>query len=108
MAVTAPTQEKNSEIPKMDEIDNLRKRIDNVDAELIELLAERKLLAAKIGGIKRDLGISIVDKKREREVYNKIKQLAQEHNLSEDYVIPLFRMIIQNSRYEQGNVADSD
>jgi chorismate mutase len=106
--ITALTQEKNSEILSMKEIDNLRKRINKVDIEIIELLAKRRVLTNKIGKIKRDLGITIIDKQRENDIYSKLKQYAKRHHLAPEYVTSIFRIIIRNSRDEQRNVTNGD
>jgi chorismate mutase-like protein len=48
-------------------LNKLREEIDTIDASLLEALAKRRSLVAKIGQYKKDQGIPIVDKNRETE-----------------------------------------
>ena len=43
----------------MDNIDNLRVRMDAIDDELLRLFNERAKLALEIGRVKKDLGLPI-------------------------------------------------
>ncbi|GAB6101763.1 hypothetical protein JCM16138_09860 [Thermococcus atlanticus] len=52
----------------MERLHELRKRIDMIDEQIIELLEERVRIAREIGEIKRELGLPIRDEKREEEV----------------------------------------
>lgn len=62
----------------MDKIDDLRLMIDEVDSQLLKLILKRIKLSEKIGVIKKENGLKIVDKKREKQVLrsltNKIKR----------------------------------
>jgi len=61
----------------MDKIGELRRRIDVIDREILELLEKRFKIAMEIGRIKRGLGIDIYDPKREREVIEKAGEYAR-------------------------------
>ncbi|MFW6040955.1 MAG: chorismate mutase [Thermoplasmatota archaeon] len=52
----------------MERIHELRKRIDKIDERIIELLEERAEVAEKIGDIKEEEGIPVIDTDREKEV----------------------------------------
>jgi 3-deoxy-7-phosphoheptulonate synthase/chorismate mutase len=52
----------------MEDIENLRKQIDKVNLQILELLAERGTLVHKIGEIKGHLGLDFFDPRREEEM----------------------------------------
>ena len=46
----------------------LRKRLDEIDAEVLELLAKRTRIIAEVAAVKKTEGVAIRDFQREREV----------------------------------------
>ncbi|RLG59565.1 MAG: chorismate mutase [Candidatus Hydrothermarchaeota archaeon] len=79
-------------------IDRLRKQIDEIDEEILTLIAKRMQKAKKIGEIKRTKGLKIKDNEREREVIEKWKRKAKELNLSKEFVEKIVKEIIRESR----------
>lgn len=53
----------------------LRKRIDEIDAEIVRLLNERAGVAVEIGREKRSQGAPVVDAAREGQVFDRIRLL---------------------------------
>lgn len=76
------------------EIEELRKRIDQVDLELIKLLKERSELVNRILEVKKRLGLPLKDVKREKEVLENIKTKAIEFALDPVLIEEVFRKII--------------
>lgn len=54
------------------EIETLRRRIDDIDDQILDLLNRRLEAARAIGEIKRDSGITVVDSRREGEIYHRL------------------------------------
>lgn len=79
-------------------MDKLRKQIDEIDEEILTLIAKRMQKAKKIGEIKRTKGLRIKDNEREREVIEKWKRKAGELNLSKEFVEKIVKEIIRESR----------
>ena len=52
----------------MNELNVLRKQIDQIDQEIIKQLSNRFLVVKKIGQIKKELGIQPLDKNRWKKV----------------------------------------
>lgn len=52
----------------MERLHELRKEIDKIDKQIIELLEKRVRIAKEIGEIKRELNLPVRDEKREEEV----------------------------------------
>ncbi|MFQ5475025.1 MAG: chorismate mutase, partial [Candidatus Nanoarchaeia archaeon] len=76
----------------------LRKSIDDVDKNIVLLLAERLSLARRISEFKKERGIPLFQPKREKEILVKITELAKEKGLREDYVKGLFSRMIEESK----------
>jgi len=75
-------------------LEDLRKEIDKVDAEIVRLMGERIKIAAEIGQDKRQQGKQIEDLAREERVLENIKRLAHDENLSEETLANIYRQII--------------
>ena len=56
----------------MEEINNLRQKINEIDSKIIELLRERFNVVKDIGKHKKKNGLPIKDPKREQEIIEKI------------------------------------
>jgi chorismate mutase len=81
----------------MDNIEHWRKKIDDIDKRLVELLNERATYADEIGKIKEQLGMEAYSPKREKEVLENILK----HNngpLNDLALRRLFERIIDESR----------
>lgn len=67
----------------MSDIDNLRDKIDEITLEMINLLKKRTEIVKKIGTIKKDLGLSVTDEKREENLRSKVISLCTEIDIDE-------------------------
>ncbi len=54
------------------DIPDLRKQIDALDDQILELVNQRLCVARAIGRIKRKTGVAVVDSRRETEIYNRL------------------------------------
>lgn len=79
----------------------LREKIDEIDAELFRLLQARMDLVADIGEVKREEGLPVLDRVREREKLAGLSKQARPE-LSQ-YVHSLYELIFEQSRaYQRG------
>jgi chorismate mutase/prephenate dehydratase len=78
-------------------LDDLRARIDAIDAQLLELLNERARIAVEIGRIKHSTNSAYYVPEREKVVYEKLRSRNQ-GPLSDDAVRSIYREIISSSR----------
>ena len=83
---------------KMNELHELREKIDNTDENILHLLALRSSLARQIAKIKKIKSAEIIDFKREQEVMGRVIKKAQELKLDKKYALSIFKMILKNSR----------
>ncbi len=81
----------------MDDIAKWRKKIDELDLELVKLLNRRSQCAIEIGKLKHTLNIEIYDPRREEEVLDRVWKEAN-GPLSKEAVKRLFERIIDESR----------
>jgi chorismate mutase / prephenate dehydrogenase len=88
-------------------LEDLRRRLDAIDRELISLVAERKAVSAEVARVKRSTGHPTRDYAREREVILGVRQIAAELGLSPALAEELLRLLIRSSltTQEQASVA---
>lgn len=84
------------------DISSLRKEIDSVDEEIIELISKRTELAAKIGELKRKDGIPAKDEKREKEVIAKFCDKAEEFGLDRKTAEKIVKLLIEQAMSREG------
>ncbi len=86
----------------MDELIELRDRIDGIDRELVRLFGERMDVAAKIGEYKKRVGKPVYDAVREREKLNAVADLAEDEYKS--YTKILYSLLFEVSRSHQDEI----
>ena len=59
-------------------LEEYRSKIDKIDSQLIDLLKERLEVAAEIAEYKRENGLPVLDRARERQLLNKVAEKAGE------------------------------
>ena len=79
----------------MEDIRNLRKKIDEVDEEILLALGERTKLCATIGLIKKRQGLPIRDRDREKELHTRILKRAASLKLDTNHVEAIYRHIVE-------------
>ncbi len=91
-----------------DVLDTLRQRIDKVDRQLIEILAERMDAVRKIGEYKRDNHVTVLQMGRWNEIVNKSIWLGKSLGLQEDIVKKFLDLIhIESIQLQQGIINGS-
>jgi chorismate mutase/prephenate dehydrogenase len=78
-------------------LDDLRRRINGIDDELLALVAERKRLSGDVARVKRATGRATRDWEREREVILGARAKAAELDVAPDMAEELMRLLIRNS-----------
>jgi chorismate mutase len=71
-----------------------RKSIDNIDAALVHLLAERFKVTQAVGRYKAQSGLPAADPGREERQIARLRQLAQEAELDPEFSEKFLRFII--------------
>ena len=82
----------------------LRNKIDEYDEKLIDVLNNRMKITDNIGLLKKQNNVSILQNERWNEILNNMIELGKEKNLSEDFIIQLFKAIHQESITHQEKI----
>ncbi len=90
------------------EIDELRRRIDVIDDQLLRLLNVRVACALEIGRLKHDAGMPIYDPEREKKVLALVREAATKLSgpLEAEAVVRIFERIIDEARRAERMAAD--
>jgi chorismate mutase len=76
------------------ELQSLRDSIDNIDAALIHLLAERFKCTQVVGRFKAEHGMPPADPAREAEQISRLRALAREAKLDPDFAEKFLNFIV--------------
>ena len=88
-------------------LNTLRTQIDVVDHQLIEMLGKRMQVADKIGTLKKSKNVAILQTKRWNEILGKMILEGESQNLSEEFVLKIFKAIHQESINHQEKIMQS-
>jgi chorismate mutase len=86
------------------ELENLRQKIDNIDRELLEVLAARMAVVERLGEYKRDNNIAVLQLDRWKQVHNSRADLGKRLNLYPEMVEEMFKLIHMESIRKQTEV----
>lgn len=88
------------------DIADWRKKIDELDRKLVQLLSERARAAHEIGRLKRNAGLPIYEPDRERTVFTNVQELNQ-GPLPDRDLVRIFERIMDVMRNIQKEEANS-
>lgn len=91
-----------------DQLVRLRKAIDKIDYEVLELLASRSKLVREIGLYKKENNITIFQPERWAEIVDTRKKYGQEIHLSEEMILDLVKLIHRESISVQTKVMQDE
>jgi chorismate mutase/prephenate dehydratase len=83
-------------------IDDLRKKIDDIDVRIVALIAERQSISQEIGKGKKKTSRLIEDRERELKVLKNVRRLARTQKISPADIESVYRQIISASKKIQG------
>ena len=85
-------------------LEELREKIDNVDREFIEILAQRMAIVEKIGEYKRQNNVTTYQVNRWDEIMKNRSEQAKKLNLNENYITEIFKIIHEESIRKQTEI----
>ncbi|MCC7394318.1 MAG: chorismate mutase [Sphingomonadaceae bacterium] len=77
-----------------DMLQNYRRSIDNIDAALVAMLAERFKITQAVGRLKAEIALPPADPAREALQIERLRRLAAEADLDPDFTEKFLRFII--------------
>jgi chorismate mutase len=96
--------EEGDQIEYNNKLNTLRTKIDVMDHQLLETLGKRMKIADDIGLLKKKNNVSILQTKRWNEVLGKMILEGEEHKLSEEFILRIYKAIHQESINHQKNM----
>lgn len=81
-----------------DKLNELRKRIDEVDAKICKLIQERMKITYEVGRYKSDNHSKVYDRNREDKKITHIKAICEEYP---EEISEIYKLIMQISRFDQ-------
>ena len=81
----------------MDALKDIRKEIDSLDQELIEIFAKRLALVKKVGEIKHQQGLPIYVPEREADMLQARREEAQRKGVPPDLIEDVLRRLMRES-----------
>ena len=85
-------------------LDNLRAQIDVIDNQIIDLLGKRMKAADGIGALKKSKNVAVLQSKRWNEILGKMVLEGEQHGLSEEFILKMFKAIHQESINHQEKI----
>jgi len=78
--------------------------IDEYDTKLLEILGKRMKVADKIGALKKEKNVAVLQNKRWNEILGKMILDGEEKGLSEEFILKIFKAIHQESISHQEKI----
>ena len=89
------------------ELTSLRRSIDNIDAALIHLLAERFKFTQQVGRLKAENGMPPSDPERERVQIARLRALAEEAHLDPAFAEKFLNFIVAEVIHHHEQIAST-
>ena len=84
------------------ELSDYRKKLDEIDEEMLRLFSERMNIAAQIASWKQENSLPVLDARREKEKLQRIEEMSNPELA--DYSFTLFSMLMELSRSRQNRI----
>ncbi len=90
-------------LPHKAKLDELRGQIDNIDTQLVDLLAQRRRVVERVAEVKQQHDLPTSHPAREENLISARRAQAAQAGLDPDYIEDLFRTVLRHSRVGQLN-----
>ena len=99
-------KESNEEEAYTTALNTLRAQIDIADQTILDTLGKRMKVAEDIGTLKKSKNVAVLQNKRWNEILGKMILKGQDRNLSEEFILKIFKAIHQESINHQEEVVN--
>ncbi len=89
------------------ELTGLRQSIDNIDAALVHLLAERFKFTQQVGKLKASTGLPASDPEREKVQIERLRSLAEESHLDPGFAEKFLNFIVAEVIHHHEQIAST-
>jgi len=87
--------------PQEMSLDELRREIEEIDRELVELIARRTYVADTIAEVKAEQGLPTTDEEQEQAVMDRAGENAERFGVDSNLVKAAFRLLIELNKVSQ-------
>ncbi|WP_318569661.1 chorismate mutase [Salinigranum marinum] len=87
--------------PEDMDLDELRTEIEDIDREIVELVARRTYVADTIADVKAERDLPTTDESQEERVMERAAQNAERFEVDANLVKAVFRLLIELNKAEQ-------
>ncbi len=91
----------------MDELERMRKELDEIDAGIVRLFEQRMAVTGRVGRYKQENGLPVLDSRRQREVLESKAALLEDKTLRAE-VTMLYETLMTLSRRQQRRIVQED
>jgi chorismate mutase len=84
----------------------LRSSIDNIDAALVHMLAERFRCTQEVGVLKAENDMAPTDPEREAQQIERLRQLSRDANLDPEFAEKWFNFVVAEVIHHHSRIAD--
>ncbi|MFB6108996.1 MAG: chorismate mutase [Haloplanus sp.] len=82
-------------------LDDLRDEIEEIDRELVELIARRTYVASTVAEVKAERDLPTTDEQQEQRVMDRAADNAANFDVDANLVKAIFRLLIELNKVEQ-------
>lgn len=101
--MTRDTADTDDELRRPDEmtLDELRTEIEDIDREIVELIARRTYVAETVAQVKAERDLPTTDEGQEERVMDRAGENAERFDVDSNLVKAVFRLLIELNKVEQ-------
>ncbi|WP_194850027.1 bifunctional 3-deoxy-7-phosphoheptulonate synthase/chorismate mutase type II [Nonlabens antarcticus] len=99
-------KEHDDEAGFQSKLSQLRAQIDIIDNSIIETMGKRMRAADSIGALKKTRNVAVLQSKRWNEILGKMILEGEQYNLSEEFILRVFKAIHQESINHQEKIVN--
>ena len=100
--------ENESTVQALERLRSIRQSIDNIDAAVIHMLAERFKFTQQVGALKAAHGLPPADPDREREQIQRLRVLAEESHLDPAFAEKFLNFIVAEVIHHHERIASEN
>ncbi|MDG1708917.1 MAG: chorismate mutase [Emcibacteraceae bacterium] len=97
-----------TEDEKRNKLIEYRNSIDNIDAAVINMLAERFKITQKVGVYKAKYGLPASDKDREANQIDRLRKLSEDAQLDPDFSVKFLDFVIEEVIQHHKKISGAD
>lgn len=99
--MTRDTPDTDERRPDEMTLDELRSEIEDIDREIVELIARRTYVAETVAQVKDERDLPTTDEGQEEQVMRRAGQNAERFDVDSNLVKAVFRLLIELNKVEQ-------